>query len=660
MTGNVSISFRIVARGESLKENTGGGVVMAAGTGGVECGSTEGYGRKPSTVPEYASMYELPRITKALPMLRNSKTWGWMILLAAASQAAWAADWPQYRADAARSGYTAESLAPQLRLHWSYRLPHAPMPAWPDPGWERNRLAFDFADHIVAAGGQVFFGSSADCAVRALDAQTGQLRWRFLTGGPVRFAPALWKDRLFVASDDGCLYCLAAGGGELFWKFHGGPRRQSILGNGRFVSRWPARGGPVVADDLVYFSAGIFPTQGAFVYALDPRSGEVVWVNDTACLGYANIHMPSGSSFTGVAAQGYLVAHGDKLLVPTGRGLPGVFDRAGGRLDYYGNSPAFRAGGSWVMGFDEWFVCADKAYDVAGGMMRCADLGNLVRDFGTADRHAVQAPVPPGHMAREAAVTPNWLLVATGSEVKMAKRSLPFAGDPGPKPPTDNYLSPGQFTLLKRAAFVGAVNAPSEGGLIAAGDVAYVGGDGKLSAIDLDERRVVWDAPVDGTAYGLAVAGGRLFVTTSAGVLYCFADASQDRSGVQDGPKEIVEQSVRDPYPNEQRLFAQAAEEIVASSRVTEGYCFDLGCGDGRLAYELARRTDLYVYAVDSDEENVRTAREALFRAGLASEIVTLAFGAVIVGIALAAALAFGIGGREEAAKVIADWRSKS
>ena len=69
------------------------------------------------------------------------------------------------------------------------------------------------------------------------------------------------------------------------------------------------------------------------------------------------------------------------------------------------------------MGFDDWFVCADKAYDMASGTMRCADLGNLVRDFGTADRHAVQAPVPPGHMAREVAVTPNWLLVATGSEV---------------------------------------------------------------------------------------------------------------------------------------------------------------------------------------------------------------------------------------------------
>ncbi len=54
------------------------------------------------------------------------------------------------------------------------------------------------------------------------------------------------------------------------------------------------------------------------------------------------------------------------------------------------------------------------------------------------------------------------------------------------------------------------------------------------------------------------------------------------------------------------------------------------------------------------------TGAMALSRAGLAAEIVTLAFGALIVGLALAAALAFGLGGREEAAEVIADWRSKS
>lgn len=49
----------------------------------------------------------------------------------------------------------------------------------------------------------------------------------------------------------------------------------------------------------------------------------------------------------------------------------------------------------------------------------------------------------------------------------------------------------------------------------------------------------------------------------------------------------------------------------------------------------------------------------ALHKTELAPEIVNLAFGAVIVGLALACGLAFGLGGREEAAKMIASWRKE-
>ena len=47
----------------------------------------------------------------------------------------------------------------------------------------------------------------------------------------------------------------------------------------------------------------------------------------------------------------------------------------------------------------------------------------------------------------------------------------------------------------------------------------------------------------------------------------------------------------------------------------------------------------------------------ALHKTDLAPEIVNLAFGALIVGLSLAAALAFGLGGREEAARMIESWR---
>jgi len=116
------------------------------------------------------------------------------------------ADWPTYRADAARSGYTKEQLPERLSLLWTHKSPQAPMPAWPT----RNRQQFDRSYQPVIAGGLLYYGSSADCKVYALDAATGAIRWTFYTDSPVRFAPAVWQERLFVTSDDGYLYCLTA------------------------------------------------------------------------------------------------------------------------------------------------------------------------------------------------------------------------------------------------------------------------------------------------------------------------------------------------------------------------------------------------------------------------------------------------------------------
>ena len=108
------------------------------------------------------------------------------------------------------------------------------------------------------------------------------------------------------------------------------------------------------------------------------------------------------------------------------------------------------------------------------------------------------------------------------------------------------------------------------------------------------------------------------------------------------------------------------AEQLLAGlfNVVIAVVIFGLGLFLSRVAYKAISPTDGGPSALLGNVARIAilifTGAMALFRAGLASEIVTLAFGAVIVGLALAAALAFGLGGREEAAKVIADWRSKS
>jgi len=159
-----------------------------------------------------------------------------------------------------------------------------------------------------------------------------------------KFAPAVWKDRIFVVSDDGFLYCLAIKDGKLLWKKRGGPDTDMILGNDRLISRWPARGGPVIKDGIVYFGAGIWTSEGIFLYAIDALTGKVLWVNDTS--GGLILEQPHGGNLakSGVSIQGYLSVAGDSLVVPTGRATPALHDRKTGNFRYF---HLMKMGGGW-------------------------------------------------------------------------------------------------------------------------------------------------------------------------------------------------------------------------------------------------------------------------------------------------------------------------
>ena len=187
-----------------------------------------------------------------------------------------AGDWPQFRYDAGRTAASPHELPAELQLRWTRTLP-APRPAFP----QEVRLAYDASYEPVVLGHTMFVPSMVTDSVTALDTETGAERWRFIAEGPVRFAPVAWEGKVYFVSDDGYLYCLNDDG-SLRWKFRGlpeGRRDRKVLGHGRLVSLWPARGGPVLADGVVYFAAGLWPTEGVFVHALDAESGKAVWSN---------------------------------------------------------------------------------------------------------------------------------------------------------------------------------------------------------------------------------------------------------------------------------------------------------------------------------------------------------------------------------------------
>jgi len=62
---------------------------------------------------------------------------------------------------------------------------------------------------------------------------------------------------------------------------------------------------------------------------------------------------------------------------------------------------------------------------------------------------------------------------------------------------------------------------------------------------------------------------------------------------------------------------AEAAEQIIAQTGVTKGYCLVLGCRDGQLAYELARQSELRITCVDKDPALLDRIAERLMKGGV-------------------------------------------
>ena len=226
------------------------------------------------------------------------------------TSAAQAEDWPTWRKNAQRSAETSEQLAKDLHLQWSLKL-GALTPAWP----EDPRIQFDAHYEPVVVGQTLYLGSSLNDSVRAIDLSTGAQKWRFYANGPVRFAPIVSGKNVYFSADDGHFYCLNTEDGTLRWKFQAAPNGRKALANGRLSSVWPIRGGAVLSDNKIYFTCGVWPFEGTFLYTLDAQTG-------------AAVAPPKHEIKTlkDITPQGYLVKNGNRLLIPCGRSIAACLD----------------------------------------------------------------------------------------------------------------------------------------------------------------------------------------------------------------------------------------------------------------------------------------------------------------------------------------------
>lgn len=388
--------------------------------------------------------------------------------------------WPTFRADRARSGRVEAALVPErLERVWTHRSPQAPRPAWPGPArWDAYAALpglsamreYDPVHHVSAVGGRVWYGSSADDAVRCLDATTGDVLWSFVTEGPVRIAPTYDDGRLYFGSDDGAAYCVDAATGEPIWRHHPTDGRRKFVNDGRVVSQWPVRSGVAVADGVAYFTASMFPWQPSYVCAVDARTGTLEQVEGEAPRYVRDL----GPGWT---MEGALVVGSRDLILPQGRVAPLVFDRATGES----RGQLSGGGGSFCLLVD------DRVLHGPGNKQ------GWITDSDASSRERV-ATYERGHA----------VVVDEAAAYVLSERSLAAL---------DRETRGVLWTRASETPFA----------LIQVGRALLAGGDGVVEARACEDGTLLWRAPVEGRAHGLAFADGRLLVSTDTGALAAFA-----------------------------------------------------------------------------------------------------------------------------------------
>jgi len=511
----------------------------------------------------------------------------------------------EYLGNNQRSGYTDGAVPAKPALRWTYRQRHRPKTAWPEPFGELQFIDFDYADQVTIDKGRVYFGSSADHTIRALDVDSGGEQWVFHTEGPVRFAPVLCKDRLCAVSDDGHLYCLKASNGELVWKRRLAPGHERCIGNGQMVSKWPCRSGVLVEGDRLYTTAGMWSGDGVIIYCLDARTGRVIWRNDTT--GNRWMLLPHGSGYGGVSPQGYLALYKGTVYVAAGRSAPAIFDAATGKLLFHEIGLGYKAhypGGSWIMAAHDW-VMFKRQHNYKDTDVKTAEYelgrnaeGIILYNYRTGNPEIATV----GGRVVAAAVEGDLVLAGAGSVIRVNAAELRDAykahKQVGKQKGGPKYYDP--TPLAKWDTDIGRVYT-----LLIAGDTIIAGGKGTITLLDVTSGRKLWRRNVEGAVRGLSVSEGTFIATTTSGKVYCFGQGASDSAKVV-SHRRSVPAGTND-----------ASSKVIEGTGITEGYCLMLGAGDGSVLFDLLKRTKLTVYCLEPDAAKRNRIRALLDEAGM-------------------------------------------
>ncbi len=439
------------------------------------------------------------------------------------------ADWPTYRHDARRSGAT------------SVRVPlHRLQPAW------KTKLGRSLTAPVVADG-VLLVADKNTHTVWALDAATGKRLWSFTAGARVDSPPTVADGRVVFGSADGCVYCLRLSDGQLVWRFQAAPADRQIVSYDQLESVWPVPGNVLVVDGAAYFVAGrtSYAEGGLLLYKLDVATGQV--------LRCQRLEVPKAVRDRGVVSGGYLPdvlsSDGRSLFLRQARfdlelnrqpdDVPHLWSSVGFLDASWWHRTYWQFGTRMLSGWGGWpkvglrvpagrllvtdgrriFGYGRNQYDIPGGHVgvdgetawgpvgRGLSRWTYYRLFGRplqtrTDRQARRSAQPPSTWSGWTRRVPVLVL-----GMALADDTLLLAGpdDPVRQVPHD----------------------PSEVDPLAEAFESQRGGH--LLAVSADDGKTQLELPLESPPVfdGLAVAHGRVYLSTKAGDVVCLAGQSQ-------------------------------------------------------------------------------------------------------------------------------------
>ncbi len=385
-------------------------------------------------------------------------------------------EWPAYRRDPWRSGAAACKVPEKLEKLWETKV--AEWPSGPlAEEWKSNPRTDGPVTAPVAAAGLVIVALPDEHRVVGLDAESGQVAWIFAANGRIDTPPTVYNGHCLFGTSLGWIYSISVSRGQLEWRFRAAPRDDRIVAFGQVESLWPVPGSVLVDQGMAFAAAGRHPHAdgGIFVYALDPSSGSVRWVQQVEDMGITRWY--------GRQAQDYepfdlMVKDGAHVAMSRWK-----FDPKTGAPSPAPKSDCYRAGRSGVM--------------VPRGLWSYGEPQNRER-------------------ARRPLMVFDDSVMYAGAEGISARRL-----DAGGKAPAAAAAAPkGGSRGAAWSARCGKVNA-----LVLAGPVLVAGGAGgelwTFSAADgkaIQQDRLLGAPPVWD---GMAAAWDRVFVSTQNGKVLC-------------------------------------------------------------------------------------------------------------------------------------------